>query len=226
MFFRKKSPKAGAARLEQEMKTITDQAMANAVALREGRPLNAIAHAKTETLFVEKNAEGETVFNHYHFSEDMNQLDPEAQIHLMQFFGQIITFNDLLEHKGVERRLDWITANAVFFERYFARADVSTAMLMNHPESAIAKTMESIVSEDRSRMKTTLKNMFEPGIDALVPRSTVPFMVAMGKPYEEGQQFINGVYFSAQAAPAVMRWIASLQAQSTKPAQNTNPAHA
>ena len=226
MFFRKKSPKAGAARLEQEMASITDQAVANALALRKGRSLSAITHAKTETLFAEKNAQGETVFNHYHFSEDMNQLDPEAQIHLMQLFGQIITFNEILEHQGVKQRLDWISANAVFFERYFARADVSTAMLMNQPEHEIAKAMETILAADRTRFQKVLTSMFEPSLDALVPRPSVPYMVAMGKPYEDGQKFINGVYFSAQSAPAVMSWIASLQGQGARVAQDNNPSHA
>ena len=225
MFFKKKTPKSGSARLMQEMASIADQAMANAIALRKGRSLAPITHAKTETLFAETNATGETVFNHYHFTDDMNQIDPEAQIHLMQLFGQIIAFNEMLEHPGVEKRLDWIVANAAFFERFFARAEVSTALLMNRPGKEVANMLKVVETGDQKRLQHVVANMFEPGIEALVPRPTVPYMVAMGKPHEEGQKFINGVYFSAQAAPAVMNWIASLQAQSA-PAQDNNPAHA
>ncbi|MEO9823322.1 MAG: hypothetical protein ABJF50_02770 [Paracoccaceae bacterium] len=227
MFFKKKTPKSGAARLEQEMASITDQAIACAKALRDGRALSPITHAKTETLFAEKNAEGETVFNHYHFTDDMNKLDPEAQIHLMRLFGQIITFNEMLEHPGVEKRLDWIAANASFFERFFARAELSTDILMNKAEAEIEKKIQAAKAGDRTRIQIVLESLFEPEtIATLVPRSSIPLMIAMGKPHEEGQKFINGVYFSAQAAPAVMAWLASLQSQSLHDGQDNNPAHA
>lgn len=207
----------------QEMANIADQAMANAKNLRKELSLTPITHAKTETLFAEPNAAGETVFNHYHFTDDMNQIDPEAQIHLMRLFGQIIAFNEMLEHPGVEKRLDWIIANAAFFERFFARAEVSTALLTNRPRNEVAKMQTIVEAGDKERFQQVLSNMFVPGLDTLVPRQTVPYMVAMGKPHEDGQKFINGVYFSAQAAPAVMNWLASLQAQGP---QDNNPTHA
>ena len=125
MFFKKKTPKSGAARLELEMASITDQAMACVSALRKGSPLKPITHAEGEMLFSETSKGGDTVYNHYHFTDDMQKMDPEAQIHLMQLFGQIIAFNEMLAHPGVEKRLDWIAANASFFERFFARAEVS-----------------------------------------------------------------------------------------------------
>lgn len=209
------------------MVSITDQAMANAIALHKERPLKPITLAKTETLFAETNSAGETVFNHYHFTADMNQLDPEAQIHLMQLFGQLIAFNEMLEHPGVERRLDWIVANASFFERFFARAEVSTDMLMNRPENEVAQKLQVLKAADKARIQQVQKSLFEPTeIATLVPRQNIPFMVAMGKPHEEGQKFINGVYFSAQAAPAVMNWLTNLQAQSAPDVQDNNPAHA
>lgn len=226
MFFKKKTPKSGSARLEQEMASIADQAMVNANALRDKRALVPISHSETEKLFTEANASGETVFNHYHFSEDMTQLDPEAQIHLMQFFGQLTAYNELLEHPDVERRLDWITANAAFFERYFARADVSTALLNNRPDVEVAHLQNDVEAADRKRLKQVAANMFNPGIDALVPRPAVPYMVAMGKPFEDGQRFINGVYFSAQSAPAVMGWISGLQTQETPCGKEDSRAHA
>ena len=223
MFFKKKTPKSGAARLEQEMASITDQSMVNAKALRNGGPLKPIIHVETETLFAEKNSAGETVYNHYHFTDDMNQLDPEAQIHLMRLFGQIIAFNEMLEHPCVEQRLDWITANASFFERFFARAEVSTALLANGPDG-IEQKLNVLKSQDKERIRGILTAMFAPDtIASLVPRPTIPFMIAMGKPHEDGQKFINGVYFSAQAAPAVMNWLTSLQARGM---QDNNPIHA
>lgn len=224
MFFKKITPKSGTAWLQQEMASIADQSMALAQALRKNHPLKPITHADAEKLFCEVNKAGETVFNHYHFTEDMNQLDPEAQIHLMQLFGQIIAFNEMLEHPGVEKRLDWISANSSFFERFFARAEVSTDILMNRAEAEIEKKMQALKVGDKARVQQILKSLFDPSeIGNLVPRQTIPMMVAMGKPYEEGQKFINGVYFSAQAAPAVMNWIASLQAQG---ARDNNPMHA
>lgn len=87
MFFKKKTPKSGTTRLHLEMISLADQAIANANSLRAGRTLSQFRQTETETLFVEKNDAGETIYNHYHFSEDMNQLNPEAQVHLMQFFG-------------------------------------------------------------------------------------------------------------------------------------------
>ena len=224
MFFKKKTPKSGTAWLQQEMASIADQSMALAQALRTKRPLMPIIHAEAEKMFSETNAAGDTVFNHYHFTDDMNQLDPEAQIHLMQFFGQIIAFNEMLEHPGVERRLDWISANASFFERFFARAEVSTDILTNRPATEVDAKLQSLKAADKARVQQILKSLFDPSqIATLVPRQTIPMMVAMAKPHEEGQKFINGVYFSAQAAPAVMDWLTSLQAQS---AQDNNPAHA
>ena len=118
MFFKKKTPKSGAARLELEMASITDQAMACVSALRNGSPLKPITHAEGEMLFSETSKGGDTVYNHYHFTDDMQKMDPEAQIHLMQLFGQIIAFNEMLAHPGVEKRLDLIAANASFFERF------------------------------------------------------------------------------------------------------------
>ena len=226
MFFKKKTPKSGSARLEQEMASIADQAAANAKSLRSGQTLSPISHADTESLFSEKNATGETVYNHYHFTDDMTQLDPEAQIHLMQLFGQVLAFNEMLEHAGVERRLDWIVANASFFERFFARANFSTELLTHNGANDVDVKLNAILGDDKARFDQMLPAMFEPdSIVSLMPRSTIPLMVAMGKPYEDGQQFINGVYFSAQTAPAVMNWLASLQAQA-KPPQDNNPAHA
>lgn len=225
MFFRKSTPKSGTAWLQQEMASITDQSMALTKLLRANRPLTPITHAQGEKLFRETNAAGETVFNHYHFTDDMNQIDPEAQIHLMQLFGQIIALNEMLEHPGVEKRLDWISANASFFERFFARAEISTDMLKNRPETEITPKLQVIKAADRARVQQVVKTLFEPALIAnLVPRQTIPFLVAMGKPQEEGQKFINGVYFSAQAAPAVMNWLASLQA--AQGGQDNNPAHA
>lgn len=227
MFFRKKTPKSGAARLEQEMTVIAEQAMANAAALRNQTAMSPITHAKTEKLFAETNAAGDTVFNHYHFSQDMNQLDPEAQIHLMQFFGQIIAFNEMLEHPGVERRLDWLIANAFFFERYFARADVSTALLQNRPKGETDQSLHAITTADELRIQRIHASMFEPHtFENIIPRPAIPFMIAVGKPYEEGQKFINGVYFSAHTAPAVMSWIASLQSQGSQAVRDNNPKHA
>lgn len=224
MFFTKKTPKSGAARLEQEMASIADQAIANVASLRAGYPLTPIAHAETETLFAERSENGVTTYSHYHFSDDMSQLDPEAQVHLMRFFGQILAFNELLNHPGVEQRLDWITANASFFERYFARAEVSTDILKGQPAEDLAKKMTTISKADTVRINQVMPAMFSPNtITQLLPRQTIPFMLAVGKPHEEGQQFINGVYFSAEHAPAVMNWIASQQAQAM---QNNNPAHA
>lgn len=224
MFFRKETPKSGTARLSLEMASIADQAIANAKSLGAGHALSQFSHTETETLFAEKNDAGETIYNHYHFTEDMNQLDPEAQVHLMQFFGQVLTFNELLNHPGVEKRLDWIVANASFFERFFARADVSTDILLGRPTEDIERKMRALVEADLTRINQVLSAMFDPAaLSTLVPRQKFPFMAAVTMPFEEGQKFINGVYFSAQAAPAVMNWLASLQAQAM---QDNNPAHA
>ncbi|NNE87848.1 MAG: hypothetical protein HKN27_07205 [Silicimonas sp.] len=223
MFYKKQTPKSGHVRLQVEMASITDQTLANAKALRGGQPITPIEHAETETLFSEKNRDGETVYNHYHFTEDMSQLDPKAQVHLMQLFGQILAFNELMEHPGVETRLDWIAANACFFERYFARADFSSALLAETPEQDMQAQLQDILDADKARIKDTQATLFDPSQSASLLRQPIPLMVAVGKPYQEGQKFINGVYFSAEAAPAVMDWIASLQAA---PAQDYNPAHA
>ena len=224
MFFRKETPKSGHMRLQIEMARITDQALLNAQALRNDAPIKPIEHAETEPLFSEKNSTGDVVYNHYHFTDDMSGLDPNAQLHLMQLFGQILAFNELLEHPGVERRLDWIAANACFFERYFARADLSTAILTGQTGQDVQQQLQHVVDADAARVRNVLAALFDASQhEALVPRRSIPLMVAIGKPYEEGQQSINGVYFSAQAAPAVMNWIASLQ---SSPPQDNNPAYA
>jgi len=224
MFFKKETPKSGHMRLQIEMARITDQALMNAQALRDGAPIKPIAHAETETLFSEKNSAGEVIYNHYHFTDDMSDLDPNAQLHLMQLFGQILAFNELLEHPGVETRLDWISANACFFERYFARADLSTAILTGQTGEDVQRQLQDVVDADATRIREVQSALFDAmQHETLVPRSRVPLMVAIGKPYEEGQKSINGVYFSAQAAPAVMNWIASLQ---SSPPQDNNPTYA
>ena len=224
MFFKKETPKSGHMRLQMEMARITDQALLNAQALRNGTSITPIVHAETEPLFSEKNSAGEVVYNHYHFTDDMSDLDPNAQLHLMQLFGQILAFNELLEHPGVETRLDWIASNACFFERYFARADLSTAILTGQKGENVQQQLQDVVDADAARIGDVLAALFDTTQhEALVPRKRVPLIVAIGKPYEDGQKSINGVYFSAQAAPAVMNWIASLQ---STPPQDNNPAYA
>lgn len=223
MFYMKQTPKSGHVRLQLEMATITDQAMANAKAIAEGNPVSPIEHAKTETLFSERNSAGTVIYNHYHFTDGTSELDPNAQLHLMQLFGQVLAFNEMSEHPGIETRLDWIIANACFFERFFARADLSTALLSGSPDAQLQDKLQDILDTDKARIDKTQSALFDPTKRAaLLPRPSVPLMVAVAKPFEEGQKFINGVYFSAQAAPAVMNWLASLH---TPAAQDYNPAH-
>jgi hypothetical protein len=222
MFFKRQTPKSGHERLQIEMASIADQAMQNARALKQGAPVSPIELADTEALFCEKNASGDVVYNHYHFADDVSDLDPHAQLHLMQLFGQVFAFNELLEHPGAETRLDWIASNAAFFERFFARAAFSTAVLTGNSGPDIQNELQNIVDADALRFREIKATLFDASSQHM-PRKTVPLMVAIGKPFEEGQKSINGVYFSAQAAPAVMDWIASLQGP---PAQDNNPAYA
>ena len=223
MFYKKRTPKSGHVRLQLEMVTIADQAMANAKAIAAGAPLSPIEHAETEALFAERDSAGTVVYNHYHFTDGTSELDPNAQLHLMQLFGQVLAFNELLDHPGIETRLDWIIANACFFERFFARAELSTALLTGTPDAQLQSQLQDILDADKKRIDETQSALFDPAQRAaLLPRRSIPLMVAIGKPFEEGQEFINGVYFSAQAAPAVMDWIARLQ---TATAQDYNPAH-
>ena len=84
--------------------------------------------------------------------------------------------------------------------------------------------MQALRAEDQERIDQVLPAMLDrKAFATLFLRQNVPLMVALGKSFEEGQTFINGVYFSAQAAPAVMNWLASLQAQAS---QDNVPANA
>lgn len=124
----------------------------------------------------------------------------------------------------METRLDWVVANACFFERLFARADVTSDMKHNRPTVDLERKMQALRAEDQERIDQVLPAMLDrKAFATLFLRQNVPLMVALGKSFEEGQTFINGVYFSAQAAPAVMNWLASLQAQAS---QDNVPANA
>ncbi len=238
MFFGKKKSSAGqpSQRLLAKMTSVVSDASKLTKRIKAGRIMPVIHRdperglinlQKTEDLFKFLDKDGVETFQFYHYSTDLKSINPNAQIDLMKFFGDIIKLNTIaypFSGKRLDEQtmhivsglLDRITVQAYFFECFLEGTDLATKILTGK----ISK--ENVHAETKrqgevfmNRGLSLRKNLFRPDQFAgLSPRQDIPYPMALGRPYEEGQTFINGVFFGMEKAKMLLAHLAKAQADS------------
>lgn len=183
----------------------------------------------TGTIFRTPLHDGILRYEFFHYT-DFQTMEPDAQVHLMEMFGDILDLNRAVaavaDKAKDERRLEAIkvliddcAGQAVYFQAFASRFDLSTLILERAlDEEGIARHLAKLEAADAQRIKQLENLAFDFGSAlAAWPRSEVPFPLIISKPYEVGQQDINGVYFDRDRAARVMAYLTlgqSLPAQS------------
>lgn len=210
-----------AERLGQHMSHVCDAAGRLSKALRSGNPTLEIPNrfrVDPAPLFELAGPDGNTNRAVFHYTHDLKSLDPDAQVHLMMFFGNLHAVTTLLEAKdptlnaAAIAMLDQVIAKAVFFERFFARLEITMDLLLARlPKDKIAQKSQDLAAEDQTRALAASEAMAEPGkISTYVPADDIPFLISAEGPGE--MQPINGVPFPPDMAEQVLAHLAKQQA--------------
>jgi hypothetical protein len=222
-------------RLIDAMQTIFDDASRLADAIRRGGSLpssttephlSPIRCSASETLFEHTNEEGEKHYSTYHFTKDFKTMDLAAQYYLYVMYGRIYVANILANRLSngtlsdgeialLKNAIDEALAKSAFYINYFRSYSFSTAILAQRIGAGDAqKGMDDHVADWMRKMDEAKRVMFRPErLVELAPERQPLFLLAEGRPYQEGQQVINGVYFPPQHAEPLLKRIAEEQAK-------------
>lgn len=193
--------------------------------LRRGAPVPQIAGEvgtvpiycrDIEGLFEETKTDGTKAYRSYHYSNDLKTMDPNAQLHLSQFFGRVMALNTLLtttdpklhaaRAKAVPKMLDRILLEALCFKGFFSGFTVTRALLTAaNPDRAMVAQFEALVERTKADLGAAGAFLH----DATAAFQALPIVnqsliVELTKCYEEGQVAINGVYFDAKTGATLL----------------------
>jgi len=140
-------------------------------------------------------------------------VDPNAQFHLQQMIGDLLSFNlycqraamDValgvaLQAPDVADRIDGTLVKLAFFAAFFDN------MLTNRPDGATPEDLERQRGNIERHLLMAQDKMLDPSrLDARVPSIAWPF-VGVEVPFEphDGDYFINSVYFPAEQASVLL----------------------
>ncbi len=170
-------------------------------------------------LFQTEDRNGEILQAVFHYSKDLRGMDPDAQLHLMLFFGNLHAVSAILSapepailRPAAIAMLDQIMAKAVFFERFFARLDISMDILLSRVSGdEVGQKARALSEVDADRARATADQMSEPDkIATYVPADDIPFLISAEGP--GAFEPINGVPFPPEMAEQVRAYLARQQA--------------
>jgi hypothetical protein len=160
-----------------------------------------------EALFERIGPDGRKTYVTYSYTQDLKSMDPNAQVHLSNFFGRIVALNTMLTSRdpaltpakaaSMQAMLDRIYLEALFFKSFFSAYDLSQRLLINkvHPQEA-QRALEALIN--RTKADYAEANDYLIDCDqafARLPMTSQPLIVEVAKPHEAGQVVVNGVYF-------------------------------
>ena len=223
-------------RLIDAMQTIFDDSSKLAQAIRQGSSLPSSTPAEpnfspircsaSQTLFEHANDNGETLYSTYHFTADFKTINPAAQYFLHVMYGRIYVANILADRlcrgslsddelAALKDSVDATLATSAYYINYFRGYALSAAILMNRLSGDdLQKTLNEHGTDWVRNMDAAKAAMFRPErLIELVPDRKPQFVLAASGPYQEGQKVINGVHFAPKHAEALLKSMATAQAE-------------
>lgn len=163
-------------------------------------------------LFERVAADGTKSYLTFHYTQDLKTLDPNAQVHLSQFFGRIVAVNGLLAQHTlgqaptkrpiIAAMLDQILLEALFFTGFFYAYALSRDLLLNRiPAGVGGEQFATLIAQSRADFIAATPYLHDANTAlAALTMTTQQLIVEQAKPYEAGQRQINNVYFDAGMA--------------------------
>jgi hypothetical protein len=175
-------------------------------------------------LFERHAADGSTKYLTFHYTQDLKTLDPNAQVHLSQFFGRIVAVNGLLaghnsgqnpdqnpgqnlgqlstKRSVITAMLDQILLESLFFTGFFNAYSLSADLLAGRISAAPAGVQFAAMIEQSRGDFVDATPYLHDAAHAFTSMSmtTQQLIVMVEKPYEDGQRHINDVYFDKSMA--------------------------
>lgn len=178
-----------------------------------------------ETLFQRIGADGRKTYLTYAYTQDLKTMDPNAQVHLSNYFGRIVALNQILTSSdpgltpakaaSMQEMLDRVYLETLFFKGFFSAFDLSQRLLTGniHPQEA-QRDLQALIDQTKadyakaSNYLTDCDRAF-----ARLPMTSQPLLTEIAKPYEPGQLAVNGVYFDCAMGKKMMDHVAQSQSQ-------------
>lgn len=169
-----------------------------------------------ETLFEIAYSDGTKGYRTYHYTHDLNTMDPRAQLHLSQFFGRVMALNMLLSAPeptmragpgpAVRAMLDRILLEALCFKGFFSGFAITRTLLTTqNPDRDMLAAFEGLVARTKADLAAASPYLddADTAFQAL-PLVNQSLIVELTKCYEVGQIVVNGVYFDAKTGAHVV----------------------
>lgn len=202
--------------------------------LRRGAPLPKLDGAigsvpiyckDIEALFERAGPDGRKTYLTYSYTQDMKSMDPNAQVHLSNFFGRIVALNTFMTSSdpaltpvkavSMQATLDRIFLEALFFKSFFSAYDLSQRLLTGKIQALEARRdLQALV--DQTKADYTKASGYLTDCDqafARLPMTSQPLLVEVAKPYEVGQLGVNGVYFDCEMGKKMIAHAGRSQSQ-------------
>ena len=175
-------------------------------------------------LFCNRDVQNEKTYDLYHYSGDLNRLDPNAQVDLMRFMGDAVRLSAMQTAAGgtpagpeLRPLMDRVLVQAAFFDRWLARraltADVLTGKLAGETLRSALARFEADDARELERVADLASAPLEE-LDRYLPRQEFGFCVFATRKSEPGEQIINGVWFPAEEGARLAAMLARMQAES------------
>jgi len=157
----------------------------------------------------------------------LQTVNPDAQADLQAFFGAVQRFNSYCQQAVLDDALgvalqaphlppivDRIIAGAAHFSAFFEAVAIARPAFTAKPARALSASEQSRISEcyQRYHLMATDRMLAPDDLAGLLPRGrSARIGIEMTWSPHAGEQYINGVYFPAEQAQAVMAGAATAE---------------
>ena len=179
-------------------------------------------------LFQRAAGAGAMSYLSYCYSPDLQSMDPNAQLHLSQFYGRIAALNTALtsaspDMEEVAVMLDKTLLDALFFTGFFSSYALSTDLLTRQiTAEAAGAQFQALIDRSKADFAGASAYLYNPErAFGSLPMTTQPLLIEAAKPFEAGQTTRNGVYFDTEMAAQLQAHAALNQ---SKPVNDAKPA--
>jgi hypothetical protein len=220
------------AALSAHMRGVADDASAVADVLKTRSSLADLILSKPDCCvlrnddlsecFINKQADHRTTYRSYYYTMDVTKVDQRMQFDIARVISEATVINAIARQFLVGQMstasweflkiyVDRVIATATYLSLSLETYPISSALLRPATdEQAIRAKMESSVMLFKDGLREAAQSMIMPDtIMHLLPHPTPQMVVEVERDFEEGQLFINGVYFPKDSVDKSMKSVIS-----------------